>query len=69
MDMQKFNSSHTVVSILILVTMKELLFIYHLTDVNTHDYFNTMETVQRSRTTGTDVNKRDINDNINKRYK
>ena len=69
MDMQKFNSSHTVVSILILVTMKELLFIYHLTDVNTHDYLNTMETVQRSRTTGTDVNKRDINDNINKRYK
>ena len=49
--------------------MKELLFIYHLTDVNTHDYLNTMETVQRSRTTGTDVNKRDINDNINKRYK
>ena len=47
MDMQKFNSSHTVVSILILVTMKELLFIYHLTDVNIHDYLNIMETVQR----------------------
>ena len=47
MDMQKFNSSHTVVSILILVTMKELLFIYHLTDVNIHAYLNTMETVQR----------------------
>ena len=47
MDMQKFNSSHTVVSILILVTMKELLFIYHLTDVNIHDYLNNMETVQR----------------------
>ena len=36
------------INIDILVTMEELALIY---DVNRHDYLNTMDTVQRSKTT------------------
>ena len=40
---------HTSDSILVIV--EELVFIYHQTDVGRHDSLNTMETLQRSRTT------------------
>ena len=39
------------INIDILVTMEELALIYHFIDVNRHDYLNTMDTVQRSKTT------------------
>ena len=35
----------------VLVIVEELVFIYHLIDVSRHDYLNTMETLQCSRTT------------------
>ena len=35
----------------ILVTVEELVFIYHLIDVKRHDYLNTMETLQRGKIT------------------
>ena len=42
-DMQKLNNS---LSDNILVSMEELVFIYHFIGVNRYDYLNTMETVQ-----------------------